>query len=557
MKEKMPPIPSRESLTCEFKSDRKCLSDKELLEAIICLANTDGGALYLGVEDNGTATGLHPNHSNLQGLSALIANRTVPPLAVTVVELTVNKQSIARITIPQSAEPVATTDGTTKRRRLDVNGKPECIPFFHHEVSTRQASFGNLDMSANPVAGATMADLDPIERARLRQFIKRYNGDHALLELEDAALDGALGLTIRQDNEIVPSFCGLLLIGHEESLRRLVPTHEIAFQVLEDEEVRLNEFSKAPILRSLEWVETLFKPLNPEKEFQAGLFRVPVPRVDSRAFREALANAVTHRDYSKRGAIHIRLETDALIISNPGGLVEGVTLENLLTTEPRPRNPSLADALKRIGLVERTGRGVDLIYRGMLRYGRSQPDYSRTDSHSVVLRMSMADADIAFLGLVLAEENRRSKALPLYSLIALSMFREEMRLTSEQLAKGIQQDKKRAIHTLEELLEAGLVQPHGTGRGRTYTLSPKVYQAIGKELEYTRQAGFEKLQQEQLVLNLVRQRGKVQRKDVMDLCRLNKDQAYQLLKRLRKTGQLNKLGQGKTTYYILAASGGE
>lgn len=276
--------------------------------------------------------------------------------------------------------------------------------------------------------------------------------------------------------------------------------------------------------------------------------------MDSRAFREALANAVTHRDYSKRGAIHIRLETDALVISNPGSLVEGGTLDNLLTTEPRPRNPSLADALKRIGLVERTGRGVDLIYRGMLRYGRSQPDYSRTDTHSVVLRMSMADADISFLGLVLAEENRRSKSLPLYSLIALSMFREEKRLTSEQLAKGIQQDKKRATHTLEELLQAGLVQPHGTGRGRTYTLSPKVYQAIGKELEYTRQAGFEKLQQEQLVLNLAKQRGRVRRKDVMDLCQLGKDQAYQLLKKLRNAGQLNRQGKGKSAYYIPVAS---
>ena len=513
------------------------------------------GELYLGVEDDGTVTGLHPNHSSLQGLSALIGNRTVPSLAITVTELTVGDISIAQISVPQTAEPVATTDGTTKRRRLDVNGKPECIPFFHHEVSARQASFGNLDMSANPVAGATMVDLDPIERARLRQFIKRYNGDHALLELEDTALDGALGLTVRQDDKIVPSLCGPLLIGHEESLRRLVPTHEIAFQVLEDEAVRLNEFSKAPILRSLEWVETLFKPLNPEKEFQAGLFRVPVPRMDSRAFREALANAVTHRDYSKRGAIHIRLETDALVISNPGSLVEGVTLDNLLTTEPRPRNPSLADALKRIGLVERTGRGVDLIYRGMLRYGRSQPDYSRTDSHSVVLRMSMADADISFLGLVLAEENRRSKALPLYSLIALSMFREEKRLTSEQLAKGIQQDKKRATHTLERLLEAGLVQPHGTGRWRTYTLSPKVYQAIGKELEYTRQAGFGKLQQEQLVLNLAKQQGKVQRKDVMALCQLSKDQAYQLLKKLRKTGKLNRQGKGKKTCYIPGTTG--
>jgi len=55
--------------------------------------------------------------------------------------------------------------------------------------------------------------------------------------------------------------------------------------------------------------------------------------------------------------VHVRLSGDTLLISNPGGFVEGVTLNNLLTTEPRPRNPGLADALKRIGLVERTGRG--------------------------------------------------------------------------------------------------------------------------------------------------------------------------------------------------------
>jgi ATP-dependent DNA helicase RecG len=296
-------------------------------------------------------------------------------------------------------------------------------------------------------------------------------------------------------------------------------------------------------------VETLFNPLNPEKEFQAGLFRVPIPRVDSRAFREALANALTHRDYSKRGAIHIRMETDALVISNPGGLVEGVTLDNLLTTEPRPRNPSLADALKRIGLVERTGRGVDLIYRGMLRYGRPFPDYSRTDNYSVVLRMSMAEADIAFLGLILKEENRRTKPLPLYSLITLSMFREQKRLTGEQLAQGIQQNKNKANQTLEELFEAGLLQRYGTGRGRNYTLSPKVYQAIGKEVEYTRQAGFNKLQQEQFVLNMVKQHGRVQRQDVMALCQLDKDRAYRLLKRLCREGLLVKEGESTSTVY--------
>jgi ATP-dependent DNA helicase RecG len=83
-----------------------------------------------------------------------------------------------------------------------------------------------------------------------------------------------------------------------------------------------------------------------------------------------VANALTHRDYTRIGAIHVRLQDDALTVSNPGGFVEGVTLDNLLTTEPRPRNPWLADVFKRLGLVERTGRGVDLIYRGLLRYLR-------------------------------------------------------------------------------------------------------------------------------------------------------------------------------------------
>src|SRR3712207_5768487 len=73
-------------------------------------------------------------------------------------------------------------------------------------------------------------------------------------------------------------------------------------------------------------------------------------------------------------------ESDGLIISNPGGFVEGVTLDRLLVTEPRPRNPLLADIMKRVGLAERTGRGVDLIYQGLLRYGRPAPDYSRSDA---------------------------------------------------------------------------------------------------------------------------------------------------------------------------------
>lgn len=548
----MNPIPLQESLTCEFKSDRQCLSDRELIEAVVCMANAQGGEIYLGVEDDGTVTGLHANHRQLDGLAALIANRTQPTVAVTVKSLPVNGLAIARISVPKCATPVATNEGVLKRRRLQANGMPECVPYLPHEFSARLASFGLLDMSAKAIAGATLADFDPIERVRLRQFIERFNGDRALLELDDAQLDAALGLTVRTEHGYQPSLTGLLLLGHEASLRALVPTHEVAFQIMDGEEVRFNEFTRAPLLRAFEWVETLFKPLNIEREFQSGLFRVAIPKVDHRAFREAIANAITHRDYSLRGAVHVRLTGDTLLISNPGGFVEGVTLNNLLTTEPRPRNPGLADALKRIGLVERTGRGVDLIYRGMLRFGRHNPDFSQSDSHSVILRLSMAEADEAFLKVVLEEEARRGGQMPIDSLIILAALREQRRANSEQLAEWLQKDALHIVASVESLVESGLLQAHGAGRGRSYTLSPDLYRLLGEKAEYTRQAGFDRLQQEQLVKNYVTQHGRITRQEVVTLCRLTQDQAYKLLTALCNDGFLKKQGIKKGTSYIKA-----
>jgi ATP-dependent DNA helicase RecG len=545
------PIPATETLTCEFKSDRKCLPDRELIEAVVCMANGEGGEIYLGVEDDGRVTSLHKDHHFLDGLAALIANRTQPQVRVQIDMLEVDGFPVACIGVPKSGHPVMTSDGMSKRRRLQANGQPECVPFFQHEFASRQASFGLLDVSAQPLAGALASDLDPIERARLRQFIERFNGDRALLELDDAQLDAALGLTVRTPAGYLPSLTGLLLIGNEASLRALVPTHEIAFQILEGEEVRFNEFSRAPLLRAFEWVETLFKPLNTEREFQSGLFRVPVPRLDHRAFREAIANAITHRDYALRGAVHVRLSGDTLTISNPGGFVEGVTLNNLLVTEPRPRNPALADALKRIGLVERTGRGVDLIYRGLLRYGRHVPDFSQSDSHSVVLSLSLAAADEAFLKVILEEEARGHKELPVDSLIILAALREQRRASSEQLAAWVQKDVSRVIASIETLVELGMLQAHGAGRGRNYTLSPALYHLLGQDAEYIQQAGFDSLQQEQLVRGFIARNGLITRKDVMRLCRLTSDQAYKLLKRLVDENYIEKQGDRKASRYVL------
>jgi ATP-dependent DNA helicase RecG len=542
-------IPTAESITVEFKSDQKCLPDNELIETVVCLANSEGGEIYLGVEDDGTPTGLHAKHQRVDTLPAFIGNRTTPSIEVSAEKLSVGGHDIAKITVPKSSQITSTTGGVFKRRRLMSDGRPECVPFLPHEISTRLSDLGSLDATAQPVPGATLDDLDDVERGRLRQFVERYQGDSSLLDLSNEELDGALGLTVRTGDGRKPTLLGVLIAGKQSALRRLVPTHEVAFQVLDGEEVRTNEFSRAPLLHIVEWLDTLFKPLNPENEIQAGLFRVPVPRVDARAYREAIANALTHRDYTRLGAVHVRLNGDALTVSNPGGFVEGVTLANILTTEPRPRNPALADTFKRVGLVERTGRGVDLIYRGLLRFGRPHPDYSRSDAQNVVLQLSTTEADAGFLELVLQEEQRLGSALPIDSLIVLAALRDQRRIGRSELATLIQKDDAAIRRTLEALRERGLVESHGRTKGATYTLSPQVYASLGQRAEYTRQAGFDRLQHEEMVKKYVLQHGVVKRGDVMDLCHLSGDQATRLLKRLTKEGFLCPVGERRHRQY--------
>ncbi len=545
-------LPPRESLTVEFKSDRRKLPDADLIEALVCLANAEGGELWLGVEDDGIPTGLHAEHRQLDGLAGMVAARTSPSLNVQAEAVELDGVTVARIQVPKAQGEVATTSGVYLRRRLKHDGTPECVAMLPHERSSRASSFGLIDVSAQPVAGATLADLDPLERERLRQAVQQYGGDRVLLELDDEALDGALLLTARQpDGPRIPTLTGLLLVGRETSLRQLVPTHEFAFQVLAQQAVRFNEFRRFPLLKALDWLETNFRPYNPEDELQVGLFRVPVPKVDMGAFREAVANALVHRDYHGRGAVHVRLEDDALVVSNPGGLVDGVTLANLLVTEPRPRNPALADAMKRIGVVERSGRGVDKIFRGMLKFGRPAPDYSYTTAQSVVLRLPTLAADLDFRRLVVEHERATNAELPIDSLIALAALRSAKRVTADELAGHIQRDAASAKRTLEALTEAGLVEAHGTTRGRSYTLSVSLYQAAGDKAAYTRQAGFSPIQHEQMVLNYVQQHGQIQRSEVMDLCRLSPDQAAKLLKRMKDKGALIQQGERRWAVYKL------
>lgn len=544
-------IPKKETLTIEFKSDQKKLSDDTLIESVVALANTHGGFLYLGVEDDGTPTGLHEKHRNIITLGAFIANKTVPPVTVRMEILEVGVPILC-IEVSKSHAVVATSSGRALRRRLKADETPENVPMYPYELTTRLTSLGVWDYSAQPLRDGSYDDLDPLERERLRTLILSYRGEQALLELSDEELDKALRLVVEVNDTLVPTVCGMLLLGKPASVERYLPTNATAFQVLEGSEVRVNDSFALPLLATFQRMNDHMNAWNRETEMEQGLFRTSIPDFDHRAFREALVNAFAHRDYSVLGRTRLLLDEDGLTLSSPGGFIEGVTKHNLLTVEPHGRNPALADALKRIGLAERTGRGVDRIYEGSLCYGKPLPDYSQSNETVVRLFIARGVPDKVFVRMISEQQRKQGYAIHVNALLVLNALRERRRMTVHELVEQIYLPETKLRSIIERLMEGGLIEAYGTGRGRYYVLGAKLYRENEKEVAYVRQTDIEQIRYPELVLQLARNKATIARSDVAELLHISPSQANRILKRLVENGNLIPEGERRGRVYRIA-----
>jgi ATP-dependent DNA helicase RecG len=539
-----------ETLEVEFKSDKRRLADGELVDAVAAMANAQGGILLEGVEDDGTITGLHPAHADFGGVVPLVENRTTPAVSLAAEQVDCgNNMSVGVIRVKKARRLVSTSDGKYLRRRLDANGRPEVVAIKPADMLSWQSSLGLFDPSAMLLEGVGMDELDPLQRIRIRQAIGKYNGDRALLKLTDDELDAPLGLCGEVDGIRHPTLAGLLFLGTEKLLREHVPSHEVAFQVLKRSRVKVNEFRRKPLLEVFEEFNMLFGGQYSEDELDVGLFRVPIPNFDRTAFREAFVNALVHRDYGILGAVHIQFDDLGLSISSPGGFIEGVTTDTLLTAAPKSRNFLLADVVKRIGLAERTGRGVDRIFEGMLRYGRLAPDYSESNSSLVRVRMYEGKADSLFLGMLLNREDR-GVDMPVDSLLVLSALRDGEQTVGE-LARLLGKSETATRGILGLLLSEGMLEQRVDGRVHVYFLGKAYHQAIGKKVEYTKTVGIDPIKHKGMVMEFIEHHGRITCGDVMLLGDMKRHKASRFLAELARDKVVVQNGRGRWTYYSL------
>lgn len=547
-------ISKGEKIDVEFKRRRNSqdLNDTDLVRNIACLANGEGGILLVGVEDNGMVTGCAPFHAKLDStdprrIEALISHHTIPSLATTAEVHTIDGHEILCISVPKTDSPVATSKGVYQRRALRIDGAPECVAMDPNYLFSRYNSVNARDWAKLEAPGASFADLDPSEFERFRRMVHKRGGDDVLADLNDEEIARALGF-FNDDQDPVKNGA-ILLFGTPGAIERWIPNHEIILQVMDGSDIKVNKRITSPLLRAMAEVAERLDVYREEEEINSGLLRIALPNLPERVTREAVANALVHRDYTALGAIRIVLGTQTLSVTSPGGLPRGVTLDTLLSAST-PRSPALADAFKRVGLVDRAGRGIQVMYRILLSAGRAAPDYSATTDETVSVDIPVTGSDLEFARFVNTWQSKKGE-LEVLELRILHIIHAEGRLNLDEIAGLLYDTPARTRRTLNHLADVSVVEVIGRGGSREFRLGSGFYDLVGRRPDFIRSQVMNDVRTEQLILAYIGEYGSITRAQAAETCGLTGQAAYRILRSLNERGNIIKKGQTRNTHYVL------
>ncbi len=446
------------------------VSPQDLARYAVGLANARGGTVLVGVD----VLDLPAAERDAGELHPLMVTHAIFELSGGRLTVTVQHHRLpggARVLavfVPQAPYVLAAPDGSV----ITWDGA-HLVPVTPSEAEP----VADQDFTAVVPPDASLADLDPSEVARLRALGRRASASN----LPDLDFLQELGLLVPSGGALRPTLAAILLAGTPAALRAHVPQSEVCFyhHQTSDVEFQFREDLLRPIPALLTRLAELIQARNRFTPVQVGLFRIEVWDQDEAVYREALLNALTHRDYRLRDAVHVHHFPDRLEIMNPGGLPGGITPGNILRHQPKRRNPLLAEVLARLGLVERAGVGVDKMYSLMLRHGKEPPEFT-TYPDSVTLALHSPGFDAEFVRFV-ARKQEDMQTLSLDMLIVLSLLAREGEATRAALARALQLPEDRTPRLLRSMEDHALIVKAGVGRGIAYILTDEVRRALGRE----------------------------------------------------------------------------
>ncbi|HEC93167.1 MAG TPA: hypothetical protein ENI51_09280 [Candidatus Atribacteria bacterium] len=538
-----------ESETLDFKewiSDRKKLY-KKLIEYAVCFANQKGGTLVLGVRDRARGrekaiTGC--TGYNIDEIKTNIYEATDPKILVDIEEVFIDGigVTILLIHIPQGIGIHTTTGGTSKIRI----GK-DCKPLTGSMRQKRLVELGFMDLTAEIIEGLSYDDLDKVEIQRLKNILRARKPESSLLKLSDRDLLKQIGII----KNGYPTIAGLLLVGKEEDIEKYVHFHEVTYLHMANDinyDKRID--GKNGILCLLEDIYRNIEHYNKITTVKIGLFHFEIKDFPEDTYREAILNAILHRDYTSLGSVFIKHYDDRIEISNPGGFIGGITPENILRQDSKPRNRYLAEVLRKIGLVEKAGMGVKRMFYTQLASGKELPSYFSAE-HFVKVIIKDGTIDEPFVKFV-KESEKQGKWVRFDELLILSVLRRQRELSLKEAASILQLDVSRTREILMKMIKRGFLEKSGVKKGLIYRLSSNIYKQLGESVSYIREKGIDEVRYPELILEYVKNYGSITNRQVRELLGVDKYKASRVLKKLIHSGKLKRIGRGKKdARYIL------
>ena len=258
------------------------------------------------------------------------------------------------------------------------------------------------DFSAIACAGLTLDDLDENAINELKDAYsnKQENSGLVHLSLERILSD----LNLYTNGQLTNA--ALILLAKTEVLERYLPQAKIIWEYRSSDSQIHYDNRKVilePLFLAIKSIWNLINQpaLNKKHPFlQTGGYIFDVFDFNESVVREAILNAIAHRDYKIASEIVIKQYPNKIVFANPGGFPKGVTVDNLIIVNSTPRSRLMTEILEKTGLVERSGQGIDKIYAYTLAEGKSIPDYSKSDYFQVMLALSAKIEDPAFHNII-------------------------------------------------------------------------------------------------------------------------------------------------------------
>lgn len=491
-------------------------SMRDAVETAICLANGDGGVIVFGVADRtkGQSKAIHGAKGYaLDTWRRGIYDTTRPNLPVEISELDVadGTGKLLVVRVPKGLNPPYGTAQGLYKIRVGKN----CMPLDPTKFLTHQMSTGAIDWSAQFAEEIVFDDLDAVEIARGRNILQNTQSQSPLLELDDKEFLAALG-ALKNGK---PTRTGLLLFGKERVIREVCPQYQVHYVYQKSEtEVSRNDTYNFSLLQILERLEQIFTgPINPEHELSVGLFKIRIPDFPIEVVREALLNAVTHRDYTNPNEVLIRHTKDALILTSPGGFIAGITPENILHHEAASRNRALAMAFEKLRLVERAGIGRRRIFIPLLQYGKRIPKYeASTDQVTLHIFNGSYDAQTASL---IAQWRKGGRDIDLDGLLILTYLREHAYLSTTSASTILQRSLEETRAVLDSLShpKTGILERRGRTKGATYHLVKGIAKDLLGKAAYTKTRGLDPIRYAEMVKEYLKQHNTISPQECREL----------------------------------------